>query len=57
MMNTLMIRIDHMYIYLYFSFVLVDQLVLSISEKIPSFEVVQMAFANIAPFREKKIEG
>jgi hypothetical protein len=37
--------------------VLVDQFVLSISKKIPSFEVVQVAFANTAPFREKKLMG
>ncbi len=26
-------------------------------KKIPSFEVVQVAFANTAPFREKKLKG
>ncbi len=54
-MNTLMIRIDHICTCI-FSFVLVDQLVLSISKRIPSFEVVQVAFANTAPFREKKLK-
>ncbi len=55
-MNTLVIRIDHIYISI-FSFVLVDQLILSISKKKPSLRAMQMAFANTAPFREKELKG
>ncbi len=56
MMNTLVIRIDHIYISI-FSFVLVDQLILSISKKIPSLRAMQTAFANTASFREKELKG
>ncbi len=57
MMNTLTIRIDHIYIYLYFSLRAGGSTRFKHLKKIPSFEVVQVAFTNTASFREKKLKG
>ncbi len=45
------------YIYLYFFLRVGGSIRFKHLKKIPSFEVVQVAFENTAPFREKKLEG
>ncbi len=55
-MNTLTIRIDHIYISIFFLCV-GGSTHFKHLKKILSLRAMQMAFANTAPFREKELKG